>query len=493
MGRRTTSRTLALAGLLAGVVTSALTTLAAPATADRAPHDRAAGDQAAYDRGYQLGLEAYRYGLPLVTTDATFRAQTSIDVPDGRGFGPVNRFNPVRKFITPDDRSVVAPNLDTLYSVAWLDLSDQPQVIHVPKVRNRYFVIPLMSPYTENFTNLGSVERTAPGDYAVVGPDDADIRLPRHVKRIVSPYDRVWIIQRIYADNDDVRDQRTVNRIQDATTVIPLRKYPRWRWNPAPPRHPDTTTDAVTIPTGMAFYDRLGDLLAAFPPPGEDAPALEQLAGIGVGPGRHPSADDTLDAHTRAGMEAAIAAGQATVLQDAMGLYGQGFAKHNGYLVTPTGSYGTDYRLRSVITQVGLGALRSEQAMYPLALLDRTGQPLTGAKRYVVRIPAGQLPPLTSTGFWSLTLYDGDGFVVPNEIDRYAINDRTDLHRNADGSLDLYVQASRPSDPDRARNWLPAPTGGFRLLWRMYGTQTAAIPGILDGTGWRTPAIVPAG
>ncbi|WP_436698094.1 DUF1214 domain-containing protein [Nocardioides sp. BYT-33-1] len=172
--------------------------------------------------------------------------------------------------------------------------------------------------------------------------------------------------------------------------------------------------------------------------------------------------------------------------------YRQGFARHNGYLITPTGTYGTDHRLRAVVTQVGLGALQPEQAMYPLALLDRAGQPLTGARRYVVRIPAGALPPLTATGFWSLTLYDGDGFVVPNEIDRYAINDRTDLHRNPDGSIELYLQATRPTDPNQARNWLPTPTGGFRLLWRMYGTLPAAIPGILDGTGWQVPAILPA-
>lgn len=476
-------RTLARAALAATVAVAALTGPASPAHADRS----------AYDEGYRLGLEAYRYGLPLVTTDATFASQTSVDVSNGRGYGPVNRFNPVRRFITPDDRSVVAPNLDTLYSIAWLDLRREPQVIHVPKIRDRYFVIPLMSPYTENFANLGSVDRTPPGDYAVVGPDDADVRLPRHVRRIVSPYDRVWIIQRTYADNASAKDQRRVNRIQDAITTVPLSRYPRRHVNAPAPRHPDTTADPVTLPSGLAFYDRLGDLLAQFPPPAADRPVLDDLAAIGVGAGRHPSANRRLDADTRAGMEAAIAAGQAGVLRDAQQIYGQGFGRYNGYLVTPTGSYGTDYRLRAVITQVGLGALLPEQAIYPLALLDRTGQPLTGARKYVVHVPAGGLPPVTSTGFWSLTLYDNDGFVVPNPVDRYALNDRTDLQRNADGSLDLFVQATRPTDPAQARNWLPAPAGGFRLIWRIYATRTSAIPGILDGTGWRAPAVLPAG
>ncbi|KAB2808528.1 DUF1254 domain-containing protein [Pimelobacter simplex] len=480
---RSIPRALACAVLVATAAVAAGTGTASPARAD----------QSAYDEGYRLGLEAYEYGLPLVTTDATMASQSSVDVSNGRGFGPVNRFNPIRRFITPDDRSVVAPNLDTLYSIAWLDLRREPLVIHVPKVRDRYFVIPLMTPYTENFANLGSVEKTPPGDYAVVGPDDADVRLPRHVRRIVSPYDRVWIIQRIYADNASLKDQNRVNRIQDAITAVPLSKYPRRHWTPPTPRHPDTTVDPVVLPTGLDFYDRLGDLLAQFPPPAADRPLLDDLASIGVGAGRHPSANRRLDADTRAGMEAAIAAGQAKVLRDAQTLYGQGFVRHNGYLVTPTGRYGTDYRLRAVVTQVGLGALRPEQAIYPLALLDRTGQPLTGARKYVVHVPAGGLPPVSSTGFWSLTLYDNDGFVVPNAIDRYALNDRTDLQRNADGSLDLYVQATRPTDPAQARNWLPAPAGGFRLIWRIYGTQQPAIAGILDGTGWRAPAVLPAG
>ncbi|MDW4573015.1 DUF1254 domain-containing protein [Microbacterium sp. M3] len=453
----------------------------------------AAADETDYELGYQLGLQAYRYGLPLVTTDKTFENQTSIDVSNDRGFGPVNQFNPVRAFIDPADRSVVAPNLDTLYSIAWLDLSDEPQVIHVPKIKDRYFVVPLMSPYTENFANLGSVDETPAGDYAIVGPDDSDVVLPKHVTRVESPYDRVFIIERVYADNDSAKDITAVNRLQDKISVIPLSQYPKKNWRAPVPASPDTTIDDPGLPTGMAFYDKLGDLLAEFPPPAADQPMLDELAAIGVGPGLQPSTDASLSADTVAGMTAAIAAGQATVLGDAQAIYGQNFARHNGYLVTPTGTYGTDYRLRAVVTQVGLGALRPEQSIYPLALLDRTGKPLTGAKKYVVHIPAGGLPPVTDDGFWSMTLYDNDGFIVANEIDRYAINDRTDLHYNADGSLDLYIQAERPADPAHAQNWLPTPAGGFRLLWRTYSTERTEIPGILDGTGWLAPAVMPVG
>lgn len=484
MGRQTPRRL----GTVA-VATTLLTALLTGAGLQSA----SAADESGYDLGYELGLQAYRYGLPLVTTDKTFQNQTSIDISNGRGFGPENQFNPVRQFVTPEDRSVVAPNLDTLYSIAWLDLSDGPQVIHVPKIKDRYYVVPLMSPYTENFANLGSVDETPAGDYAVVGPDDKDVKLPKHVTRVESPYDRVWIIQRTYADNDSAKDMQRVNRIQDDITVIPLSEYPRKHWTAEAPANPDTTIDYPTLPSGMAYYDRLGDLLAEFPPPAADQPMLDQLAAIGVGPGRHPSTDPSLDADTIAGMTAAIADGPAAVLDDVRALYGATFARDNGYLVQRTGTYGTDYRLRAVVTQVGLGALQPEQSIYPLALLDRTGQPLTGAKKYAVHVPAGGFPPITDTGFWSLTLYDNDGFIIPNEIDRYAINDRTDLHYNADGSVDLYLQAERPTDPAQAQNWLPTPTGAYRVIWRTYGTDRSEIPGILDGTGWKAPAIMPVG
>lgn len=497
MGRWNPSRrgiVAAAAVTVAGVVAAVVVTVSlsgASSGSDEEPAAEAADID--YDRAYELGLKAYQYGLPLVTTEKTFRNQTSIDESNDRGFGPVNQLNPVRQFIDPADRSVVAPNLDTLYSIGWLDLSEEPQVIHVPEIEGRYFVVPLMSPYTENFANLGSVEQTPAGDYAIVGPDDADIELPADVTRIESPYDRAWIIERVYADGDSADDIAQVNGIQDEITVVPLTEYGNQEWTAPVPADPDTEIDDPGIPTGMAFYDQLGDLLAEFPPPADDQELLDELAQIGVGPGKHPSSDDSLSEDAIAGMTAAIADGPAAVLADAQAMYKENFARDNGYLVTPTGTYGTDYRLRAVVTQVGLGALRPEQSIYPLALLDRTGEPLTGAKKYVVHVAAGELPPVGETGFWSLTLYDHDGFIVENAIDRYAINDRTDLHYNDDGSVDLYIQAEQPTDPVQARNWLPAPAEGFRLLWRTYGTDPAQIDGILDGTGWKAPAVMPIG
>lgn len=448
----------------------------------------ASASQADYDRGYEIGIDGYKYGLPLLTMKNTYRNQTSINVPDGHGFGPPNRFNPGKKFANPRVRSVVAANFDTLYSIAWVNLKRQPKVIHVPTIRNRYFVIPLMSPYTENFRNLGSVNRTKPGDYAIVGPGQYRVKLPKGVKRIRSPYSRVWILERIFAEPESKKDISKVHRFQKRTTVTPLSKYGKKNWKRPRPKKKDREADDFTLPQSLAYFNKLGTELEKFPPPAADATELEKLAEVGVGPGMRPD-EAGLDPDTLDGLRDAVADGPASVDADVRTAYLASFADHNGYLVRPTGTYGTDYVARATVTRIGLGALVPTEAIYPFTQTDRSLAPLTGSKRYTMHIPKGRLPP--ARAFWSLTLYDQAGYLVPNSADRYAIHDRTDLYFNEDGSLDLFLQSSRPSDPGRARNWLPSPADGseYRLIWRIYDPQPNKVAGILDGSGWTAPAV----
>ncbi|MFN8160451.1 MAG: DUF1254 domain-containing protein [Solirubrobacterales bacterium] len=457
----------------------------AAAVAGAAPASAASPD---YTKGYDLGLEAWEYGLPLVKMDQTFRTQTSVNVPDGRGRGPVNRFSHVRVLADASARDVVAPNNDTPYSIAWLDLRRQPMVIHVPRV-NRYFVIPLYDPYTEDFRNLGSVAKTRPGDYAVLGPGQGHLKLPKGVHRIHSRYDRVWIIGRTL--NFGPADLRNTRRIQDRYRIVPLSRYGTG-YRPKPPKHPDTTPNEAPMPTGLAFFDRLGGLLERFPPPAADRAELGKLAQIGVGPGKQPSADSSLSTEMRQGMIDAVAAGPGVLQTKVTQRYVQESPKHNGWLVLPTGRYGTDYEFRALVTQVGLGALTPAESIYPVAQTDRTLAALSGSNDYVVHFEPGRLPPVKA--FWSLTLYDSSGFFVPNPIDRYAVGDRTELTANPDGSLDIYVQSTEPADPAQAKNWLPSPAGApFRLTMRLYQPAAPQVPGIIDGTGWDPPTITRTG
>ena len=149
----------------------------------------AAASQSDYAKAYALGLQAYTYGLPLVVSDETFRSMTSINVSNG-AFGPVNHFNNVRSLNNPNSTAVVAPGANALSSIAWLDLTREPQVLHVPKVRGHFFVLALEDPYTDDFLNLGSVHKTKPGYYVIAGPGQHGVAIPAGAHRIDSNYSR---------------------------------------------------------------------------------------------------------------------------------------------------------------------------------------------------------------------------------------------------------------------------------------------------------------
>jgi hypothetical protein len=131
---------------------------------------------------------------------------------------------------------------------------------------------------------------------------------------------------------------------------------------------------------------------------------------------------------------------------------------------------------------VGLGANLPQDAIYPNTRVDADGQVLNGSHRYVLHFKAGELPPVNA--FWSLTAYGAHDFFIANPLQRYALGDRDPLVYNADGSLDIDVQAQPPS-ADKAHNWLPVQAGEpFLLNARLYWPKAAA----LDGS-WGMPGV----
>jgi hypothetical protein len=460
----------------------------ASAAAAYNPNDPA--QAAEYQRALDLGVQAYVYGYPLLDTTRVFLTSTSVNVPDGAGAGPVNQFSHIRRLANPSDKTVVAPNHDTLYSMAWLDLRSQPIVVHMPVVRRRFVVFELVDPYTENFANIGSVGHP-PGDYAVTPPGWHG-RLPKGVRRIRSTYTRVWIIGRTYIR--DAADTPNVVRIQNEYSLTPLSKWGT-NYRPTPPKHRRTRPKHYTVPgtasgqNPLAFFDALGDELEQFPPPVRDRPLLRGLATVGIGPGMHPSTNGSLDAATRQGLHDAIAAGAQQVTADLQKLFLSIAPKHNGWLVARTGTYGTDYSGRAVTDRIGLGAPVSTLAMYPFTITDADLHPLSGANRYVAHVPASDLP-FPARSFWSMTVYGSSGLFVPNKAHIYLVNDRTPLHYNRDRSLDIYIQPKAPGNAIQRRNWLPSPLGrAFRLIMRLY--KPIDVGGIISGSSWEPPAVLP--
>jgi hypothetical protein len=444
----------------------------------------------AYARALSLGVKAYVYGYPLLDTNRVFLTSTSVNVPNGSGGGPVNRFSDVRRLAKPSDRTVVAPNHDTLYSMAWLDLTRQPIVVHMPVVRHRFVVFELLDPYTENFATIGSVG-LSPGNYAVA-PQGWNGRLPHGMHLLRSPYSRVWVIGRTYIK--DAADTPNVVRVQNEYSLTPLDRWGTPYKAPRPP-HVDRHVTHYAVPgtkpgaDPLAFFDALGDQMQRFAPPRADRPLLRALASVGIGPGLHPSASRHLDAATQKGLRAAVAAGYKQVTADLQTAFLTQAPKDNGWLVEGTGHYGTDYVKRAVVDRVGLGAPVPSLAIYPFTVTDENLHPLVGSSRYVAHFGAQSLP-FPVRAFWSLTLYNDQGLFVQNPAHVYLINNRSDVHYNPDGSLDLYIQATAPSDPLERRNWLPSPAGrAFRLIMRLY--KPFDVAGILDGSSWKPPTVLP--
>jgi hypothetical protein len=435
----------------------------------------------AYDQAYDVGLQAYTYGLPLLVTNATFQTMTSINVTNGHGFGPVNQFNSVRTLNNPNSTAVVAPGASALSSIAWLDLTTEPQVLHVPEVKDHDFVLALLDPYTEDLRNLGSAHSTPPGDY-LIAPPGSTATTPAGTERIDVDQTRIWVIGSTQLKGPD--DVKNVNAIQDGYTLTPLGQFGT-DYSPPAPATKDTTVDTAAVPTGMAFLDTLGQQLAQFPPPAADKPQLATLATMGIGPGKTPSKDSALSADTVRGLTDAIAAGPAQIQADTKSLSAASATKHDGYFLGGFGTYGTNYRLRAVVAVMGLGAFTSDQTIFASTFTDAKGSALDGSSSYTMHLPAA--PPAREG--WTVTVYTTKGALIPNALDRYNLGAASPLTKNADGSIDVYLQASQPTDAAKAQNWLPVTAGqGFEVIWRLMAPQPDAIDGILDGTGWQPPS-----
>ncbi|UWE07744.1 DUF1254 domain-containing protein [Actinacidiphila bryophytorum] len=428
-----------------------------------------------------LSREAYFYLYPLVTMDVSRRQAVGVPAGVRPGFGPANAFHHLREFPAADFRAVVRPNFDTLYSNAWLDLTGGPVRLSVADTGGRYFMLPMLDMWTDVFAAPGSrTTGTGPQEYTVVGPGyGGDIPAGTQVVRAPTPY--VWVIGRTQTDGP--ADYPAVNAVQDGFRLTPL--SPDQQQLPDPDSRTAPGADAPTEPlalvnglTGTEFLARACDVLATVPPHPTDFSVLARIADLGVVPGQpfdagRFSADQL--AEIDAGATHALA--QMRAAQPTLGTQANGWSS----VLQTIGVYGNDYFQRAVVTLLGLGANPPDDAVYPLLNTDADGERLTGAHDYVIHFDADALPPVEA--FWSVTMYDAEGFQAPNELDRYALGDRDPLTYNADGSLDLHLGRENPG-PEREPNWLPAPEGPLGVTLRLYAPRAQ----VLDGR-WTPPAV----
>jgi len=424
------------------------------------------------DEARQIAQEAYIYLYPLLSMDVTRKQLINLDPKVNPMGGPANAFTNIRAFPTADMKTVVRPNFDTLYSSAWLDLSNGPVVVSTADTGGRYFMLPMLDLWTDVFAVPGKrTNGTGAANFALVPPGWTG-SLPQDVERIDAPTRYVWIIGR--TQTNGVKDYPAVHKVQDGYMITMLAdwgKSPRKIEQKIDPSV-DTKTEPLRQVNGMppVEYFRYGaELMKQNPPHPTDWSIIARMKRIGLEPGKSFDASkisaDTLAQGAAAGLKL-------------MQTKAPSIARvTNGWQMnTDTmGVYGNYYLKRAIVAMAGLGANQPEDAIYPLNVADADGKPVMAESNYVLHFDKGELPPVGA--FWSLTMYDSDGFQVANPLNRFAIGDRDDLKFNADGSLDLYVQHQNPG-PGKEANWLPAPKGGgLGLTLRLYAPRPEVAEG----------------
>ena len=428
-----------------------------------------------------IAVDAYIYFYPLILMDITRKQSTNIEPGKEFGKGPMNMFVNVPQYPPADFKGVVRSNFDTLYSIAWLDLTKEPQVVSAPDTNGRYYLLPMLDMWTDVFASPGwRTTGTQPGNFLVT-PRGWSGTVPAGFTQIEAPTAYVWIIGRTKTDGPPDYDE--VHKIQAGYKVTPLSE---WGKSPKPVEvriasSVDMKTPPKTqIDTMQAdqFFVYAAELLKLHPPHLTDQPIIAQLKRIGFEPGK--SFDITkVDPVVKKALEAAPAAAQSLMEWKVPTL-----ARVVNYWSMNTdtmGVYGNYYLKRAIIAQLGLGANLPEDAIYPLNLADETGKPLDGESKYTIHFEKDGTPPVNA--FWSLTLYDSDGFQVANSLNRFAVSSWMPFKYNPDGSLDLYFQNESPG-ANKEANWLPAPKGPFNLTMRLYSPKSDALTG-----KWNPPPI----
>jgi hypothetical protein len=442
---------------------------------------------------FKIGVLAYTYAYPLVISGVTEQVATNVpDATTTQGRAPVNQFSN-NKLPTAAYTDIVLPNVNTPYSVAWLNLRKEPIILQLPDLGTRFFLMESMDAWTNVITNSpGTRTAAGPGYYAYVGPDWKG-PLPAGLREVFHfPTNLVFIAGRIYSTGSQA-DLDQVAAIQAQLKLIPLSKFGKPYTPPThvpynPHLNMSSPYQQVNEMSAGTFFSTFARLWRSNPPLPTDTAVVRELAKIGLVPGQ-PFNINSLDPVTRLALVAAAQVGN-NIVNTLAGHTSP--TSTNWSMDLNLGQYGRRYLLRAVIARAGWGANYFKDAVYAGALEDGAGQTLNGAHQYTLHFDKGELPPTNLKAFWSVTLYNvPGGTLFANPINRNAlgipaVQDHLPCF-NGDGSLTFYIQAAQPdpaTEPTQYCNWLPAPTGDFVLLLRMYWPGDT----LFDGQ-WIPPAV----
>jgi len=446
----------------------------------------------------EIAVQAYIYGYSLITSEVTRVQMTNSSDPTATESIPMGKFNNLRSYPTADFRGVVAPNADTLYSIAWIDLNKQPWFFSHPNMDGRYYLFPIYDHWTSVLYDPGSrTTGTNASTYALVGPRWKR-RLPKKVlkyvtKVIYSNARFIFTIGRTYCTGTK-EDYDIVHQLQDQYLLRPLKmfiedqnitytatetrsdeRYPDPPFNQTGP-----VRDVINNMDVSTYFNMMAARMKDNQRSVKDLRIVREMRKIGLIAGQTFNLSQfTPDVQAAISEAPSIAFKRIVAHKSRLG------SMVNGWIIPRgIGKYGTDYLMRAATSLYGWGGNVPEDAIYPSASVDSKNSSLVGTNQYILHFPSKQTPPVN--GFWSLTMYTSDLFFVPNLLNKYTVSPRDALVYNEDGSLDIYMQNTSPGS-DKEANWLPAPTGNFTIMLRMYWPKVT-VAEIVNGT-WVIPAI----
>lgn len=414
--------------------------------------------------------DAYVYAFPLVIMDATKISATNTEEVDSEK-APVNQFIHSVALADAQFRTVVTPNVDTIYSQVWYDLSEEPMVYELPET-DRFCKVQVL----DGWTNTAAVLDKA-GAYAIT-LSTWEGELPEGVTRIDVPTSMAWSITRIVLSGEE--DLPNVYAIQEKMKLMPLSDYISGDIYEPPKGSYSEENDYVPVDKVLSmgpvtFFNKANELMVKNSPAAADKEMLEKIAAVNVGPGMEFDTS-VLTGDVTENWKTMLTEIRLRIIKE-----GQKFSKKLGqwdYFGEPIGDFNTEYAYRALVALAGLGANTVEVALYPKIEQDADGNTLTGEKSYLLHFES--YPQVLEGGFWSVTAYGDDDFLIDNPMDRYCINDRSDLKANDDGSVDIILSEDAPED---TTNWLPVGDGGFHLYMRIYTPDMDALD------TWTAPAI----
>ncbi len=398
---------------------------------------------------------------------------------------PVNQLIHSQTLATPNETNVVTPNVDTVYSQAFLNLSNSALVFVKPP-SDRFCSVQVMDAYTNTVAVIGSGGQGDPSKKQVcllTGKNYHGI-VPDGMIHIQVPTDMAWILVRTLENGST--DQQNVSAIQKQMQLVPLSAYMSSVPYTPPngsyyPEYDYIPLDHVLNLSPAEFFATANNLMKTNPPAAADAPIVTEMSSIQVGPGL--SFDESVLGDNSSEQWSQMLKTLKRTLSNASAAYSVSLGSWN-YSGDPIGDFGTAYEYRAAVALNGLGANPTYVAIYPKTGKDSQGKLLSGVSQYRLHFDQGEMPPVENGGFWSVTAYGSDDFLIANPMNRYCVNDRSNLTYNSDGSVDVLLQAAEPNI-DQQNNWLPVSEDGFHLVLRLYLPQKSVLQG-----NWSAPVIV---